>query len=433
MYAFVLWLWAGVSNALAASTVVVLTLSGSVDPGSADYLVSGIAHAEQTGASAVVITVDTPGGLVTSAREIVQAELNANVPVIVYVSPSGGRAGSAGVFITMAGHIAAMAPGTTIGAAHPVGLMGGGDEEKDPVMAEKVLQDVVAWARAIAETRGRNVEWAERSVRESSMLTDREASEQNVVDVVATDLSALLAGLHGTQVELETGPVTLDLDGAVQVPFDMTLTQKIAHVLGDPNLLFAFIALGLLCLYIEFHNPGMIVPGAVGLSLLLCAGIGLSILPFNAGGLLLILLAFALFGLELWMGAFGIAALVGAGALVLGGLLLFDVPDFDLGVELRWLLSVSGSALVVVLSLAFLVGRAAFGQISTGIESWVGLSAVVTKGGDERGRVLVNGEDWAARWEGSLPRGAQVVVQEVRGLSVVVSPAQLDSDAEGGA
>jgi membrane-bound serine protease (ClpP class) len=404
-----------------------------VDPGSADYLISGIAHAEQTGAAAVVITVDTPGGLVTSAREIVQAELNAKVPVIVYVSPSGGRAGSAGVFITMAGHIAAMAPGTTIGAAHPVGLMGGGDQEDDSVMAEKMLQDVVAWARAIAETRGRNVEWAERSVRESSMLTDREAAEQEVVDVIATDISALLAGLHGTQVAMETGPVTLDLDGAVQVPFDMTLTQKIGHVLGDPNLLFAFIALGLLCLYIEFHNPGMIVPGALGLSLLLCAGIGLSILPFNTGGLLLMLLAFALFGIELWMGAFGIAALVGAGALALGGLLLFDVPEFDLGVELRWLISVSGSALLIVLALAFLVGRSALGRVSTGIEAWIGRGAVVLKGGDGRGRVLVNGEDWAASWQGDLPRGTQVVVQKVRGLSLVVEPAQLDSDAEGGA
>ena len=431
MYAFVFWLWAGMSNALAAATVVVLSLSGSVDPGSADYLVSGIAHAEETGASAVVITVDTPGGLVSSAREIVQAELNAKVPVIVYVSPSGGRAGSAGVFITMAAHVAAMAPGTTIGAAHPVGLMGGGDKDADPVMAEKVLQDVVAWARAIAETRGRNVEWAERSVRESSMLTDREAAEQEVIDVVASDLSALLAGLHGSQVTLESGPVTLDLANAEQVPFDMTMTQKIAHVLGDPNLLFAFIALGLLCLYVEFHNPGMIIPGALGLSLLLCAGIGLSILPFNAGGLLLIVLAFALFGLELWMGAFGIAALVGAGALVLGGLLLFDVPNFDLGVQLKWLLSVAGSALAVVLTLAFVVGRSAFGSVSTGIESWIGREAVITKGGSNGGRVLVNGEDWAANWDGDLDRDTAVVVRGMKGLSLVVEPTGLGSDVEG--
>lgn len=426
-----------ITMAALAGTIPVLELRGTVDPGSADYIVTGIADAEAAAAPAVVLTLDTPGGLLTSAREIVQAELTAEVPVIVYVEPSGARAGSAGVFLTLAAHVAAMAPGTTIGAAHPVQLFGGGgeggeeSEKKDDTMEEKILEDTMAWARAIAERRGRSVEWAERAVRESDALTDGEAVELQVVDLIAPDLETLLAEIDGRTVETASGPVTLRTAGLVPVLVRMTFRQQVLHLLGDPNVLFILIVLGMLGLYTEFHNPGLIIPGAVGLLCLLGAAIGLSVIPFNAGGLILLLFGFGCFALEIYTPTFGALTAAGVIAVALGGVLLFDVTGFDLSISPWILATVAAGAGAIALILAWLIVRDRQVKPSTGAEGLVGMSGTITVGGEGRGRVTVHGEDWAARWKGDLPEGRRVRVVRMDGLTLEVTHDGEDDPREG--
>lgn len=418
---------------LLAAPVPVLDLRGSVNPGSADYLVRGIEQANADGAPAVLLRVDTPGGLVTSAREIVQAELGSGIPVIVWVSPSGSRAGSAGVFITLAAHVAAMAPGTTIGAAHPVDLFGGFSApgqaepsekaaEQAEVMAEKILEDTTAWVRSIAVQRGRNVEWAERAVTESDALTDGEALENGVVDLVCQDMDALLAALHGRTVDLPSGPVVLDTSGWEPAPVPMTTRQAAVHFLSDPNLLFVLLVLGLAGLYVEFQKPGLIFPAAVGISSLLLLGVGLSLIPFNLGGLLLVLTAFVFFALEIWIPSYGLLTASGTLALVLGGLLLFDVKDFDLRVDLSTLLPVAGFVVLLAALVATLIFRSHRRRVVTGAEALVGAAAIVTSGGRDGGWVRLEGEMWKARWSGSLEVGTRVRVQRVDRLCLDVVP-----------
>lgn len=414
-----------------AGPVAVLELRGSVDPGTADYIAGGFAEAQAMGASAVVVRLDTPGGLLQSARDIVQAELTAEVPVVVYVEPSGARAGSAGVFVTMAAHVAAMAPGTTIGAAHPVSLMGGGEqqgEDQDRVMEDKILEDTMAWARAIAEKRGRSVEWAERAVRESDALTATEAVDVGAVDVVAPDLDALLAAIDGWEVETPSGTVTLETAGAEQVEIAMSIRQSVLHVLGNPNVLFALIVLGMLGLYTEFYNPGLIIPGAVGVLCLVGAGVGLAVIPFNAGGLLLLLVGFGCFALEPTTPTFGALTSAGVVAVLLGGALLFDVSGFDLSVHPALLAGVAAVAGAAVLAVAWLVVRDRAMQPATGAEGLVGMTGAVLVGGADRGRVRVHGEDWAATWPGVLEPPQPVQVQSVDGLTLHVTPVAQRSD-----
>jgi membrane-bound serine protease (ClpP class) len=403
-----------------------LELDGAVGPGTASYITSGIQEAEAAGVSAVVIVIDTPGGLLDSTRDIVKAELGSEVPVIAYVSPAGSRAGSAGVFITMAAHVAVMAPGTTIGAAHPVSAFGG-DESTDPdetIMGEKVMNDTLAWARAIAEQRDRPMDWSEDSVRDSKAVTSSEALEQGIIDLVADDLDDLLEQVHGMEVTTPSGTVVLDTAGATQHSQTMEMKEQLLHVLGDPNVLYALIALGLLALYVEFHNPGLVVPGVLGVVLLVAAGIGLSIVPFNVGGLLLLLLGFVLFALELWIPSYGALTFGGILAVVGGGILLFNVDDplFDLRVAGATLATVA----IVVGGLAFgagwLVLKAQRGRVAIGTESLPGETAEVTTGGEGRGWVMVDGAIWKASWPGTITEGSTVKVCRIESLTLVCEP-----------
>ena len=350
----------------------------------------------------MVIVIDTPGGLLDSTRDIVKAELGAKVPVIAYVTPAGARAGSAGVFITMAAHIAVMAPGTTIGAAHPVSAFGG-DESTDPdetIMGEKVMNDTLAWARAIAEQRGRPMDWSEDSVRDSKAVTSSEALEAGIIDLVADDLDDLLDQVHGMEVTTPDGVVVLDTRGATQFSQDMELKEKALHFLGDPNVLYALIALGLLALYVEFHNPGLVVPGVLGVTLLVAAGVGLSIVPFNIGGLLLVVLGFILFALELWIPAYGTLTAGGVLAVVAGGILLFSVDDpmFDLRVAASTLAAVAVTVGGLAFAVGYLVVKAQRGRAAVGAEGLPGETALVTTGGEGEGWVLVDGAIWRASW-----------------------------------
>jgi len=412
-----------------AQQVHLLELDGAVGPGTASYIVSGIEEAEQAGASAVVIVIDTPGGLLDATRDIVKAELGAEVPVIAYVSPAGSRAGSAGVFITMAAHVAVMAPGTTIGAAHPVSAFGG-DETTDPdetIMGEKVMNDTLAWARAIAEQRDRPMDWSEESVTESKAVTSSEALEAGIIDLVAENMDDLLAQVHGMQVTTPSGTVTLDTLDASFDTHEMVLKERLLHFLGDPNIIYVLIGLGLLALYVEFHNPGLVVPGVLGVTFLVAAGVGLAIVPFNIGGLFLVLLGFILFALELWIPAYGALTAGGILAVVGGGILLFNVDDplFDLKVAPATLISVAVIAGAISLGVGYLIVSAQRGRAAIGNEGLPGTEGVVTEGGDGSGWVLVDGAIWKSTWAGVLAKDSQVRVTSVESLRLVVEP--LDS------
>jgi membrane-bound serine protease (ClpP class) len=409
-----------------------IELDGAVGPGTASYIVSGIEEAEAAGVSAVVIVIDTPGGLLDSTRDIVKAELGSEVPIIAYVSPAGSRAGSAGVFITMAAHIAVMAPGTTIGAAHPVSAFGG-DESTDPdetIMGEKVMNDTLAWARAIAEQRNRPMDWSEDSVRESKSVTSREALEQGIIDLVAEDLDDLLQQVHGMEVTTPSGTVVLDTAGATQHSQEMVLTERLLHFLGDPNVLYALIALGLLALYVEFHNPGLVVPGVLGVAMLVAAGIGLSIVPFNVGGLLLVALGFVLFALEIWIPSYGALTVGGILSLAAGGVLLFNGEDpvFDLRVSTSTIAAVALTVGGIVAVVVTMVIRAQRRRPAIGAEGLPGETAEVTTGGEGGGWVMVDGAIWKATWSGSIPTGAVVKVMKVQSLCLTVQPLEPPPD-----
>ncbi len=426
-----------------AATVRRVVLEGSVDPGSAAHLAGAIADAREQGDEVLLVVLDTPGGLLESAREMVQAELASEVPVVVWVAPSGARAGSAGVFVTLAAHVAAMAPGTTIGAAHPVDLLGQGlhrPEAPEPsgasgdpaepdagrlaaAMEVKVLEDTAGWARTIATHRGRNAAWAERAVRESVVATDREALEAGIVDLIAPDLPSLLAALDGRTVETDAGPRTLATAAAVLVDAPWSVRDRVLHFLGDPNVVFLLLALGLLGVWVEYHHPGLIAPGALGGVALVAAAAALSILPFNLAGLLLILAGFALFAAEIWIPSYGALTVGGVAALVTGGILLFDVEGFDLRISPATLALVAGTAAAAVLLVAFLVLRAHRRRPRTGVEGLAGARAVVTRGGEGSGWVRAEGEIWQATWSGRLDPGTPVRVASVDHLTLFVEPA----------
>lgn len=420
------WLLAWVSLAFAAAPIHELELRGGVDPGSADYLLTAFERAQAEGAGAVLLRLDTPGGLVSSTREIVQAQLTSEVPILVWVEPAGARAGSAGVFLTAAAHVAAMAPSTTIGAAHPVSLFGGrggGEESKESeVVEQKMMEDMLAWVRAIAEKRGRNSEWLEAAVRDSTAATAREALEAGVIDHIAASVDELLEAVDGQVVQTAAGPVTLRTAGAPRIPIAMTPRQQVVHLLSSPNVLFALLGLGLLGLYIEFHQPGLLIPGALGVVALLGAAVGLSMLPFNAAGLLLIVVGFVLFALEAHASTMGALAVAGAGALTLGGLLLFDVASFDLSIDGSVLATVVAVVAALAVGLAWLVLRDRRDPIATGAEALAGARGTVHVGGEGQGWVRVEGEEWRATWDGALAPGTPVRIHTVDGLTLRVAP-----------
>ena len=315
-----LWL---VSASGAGSHVVVATYEGVINPVAAEYLHDALAFAESSHAQALVLKLDTPGGLDTSMRLIIKDMTNASIPVVAYVAPSGGRAASAGVFITMAAHVAAMAPGTNIGAAHPV-AMGGG--EMDKTMKEKVENDSVAYIKSIAEQRGRNVKWAEDAVRKSVSATEKEALGLKIIDLVVEDIPALLARLDGRKVALASGSVTLETKGVEARAFPMGWRMEALKALSDPNIAMLLMTIGTIGILAELYNPGAILPGVVGAISLILAFYSLQSLPINYAGVLLIVLGVVFFVLEIQVTSYGLLTLGGIASMTLGGLLLVEPP-----------------------------------------------------------------------------------------------------------
>jgi membrane-bound serine protease (ClpP class) len=437
-----------------AATVYVATVSGGINPAVSDYLKAAILEAESKDASALVIELDTPGGLLSSTKDIVSAILNAGVPVVVFVSPRGAWAGSAGTFITLAGHVAAMAPGTTIGAAHPVSFLPGGTPPAEPekpgeegkddkpapagrdIAGEKIENVTAAFIESIARERKRNVDWAIRAVRNSEAIDAREAVELNVVDLVAQDLDHLLEQIDGRSVAVGRDEVVLETKGASVERIDMSLVNRFFDVISDPQIAMLLILAGLLGLYVEFTQPGTIFPGVAGAVSLVLAALALQIIPFNWLGLILILAGIGLLVAELFVTSFGLLFGSGVVCLAIGGYVLFDVPEqMDIAVPF-WQVVVPAVAMVALFGaiIVFGVGRSMARPAAAGAEGLVGELGVVESGIGEdpssaRGRVRVRGEYWTAAADRPIAQGERVRIVAVEQLVLRVAP-EADS-AEG--
>jgi membrane-bound serine protease (ClpP class) len=398
--------------------VHVLKADGDVNPVMSRYIDRGIDQAEDANAVAVVIELDTPGGLVTSMEEIVKRIEEDRIPVIVYVTPKGAKAASAGTFITMAANIAAMAPSTRIGAASPVGA---GGEDIEGTLGKKVTEDAVAFAKSIANYRGRNAEWAEQAVREAVSATETEAVELNVVDLIADDLPSLLEAVDSREVQLVDRSVALATRDAEVVHNNMNLAERFLDLISDPNITFLLLSLGSIALFYEIVNPGQIFPGVFGAIALIVAFFSLSVLPFNWAGVILIFLAFGLLIAEIFVTSGGILAIGGVVALVLGGLLLTwgNPPEFQVN---RWLIyGIAAAAGAFFLFVVTSIIRIRRQPAVTGVNTLIGRRGVARSPLDPSGMVFVDGEHWSATLEdGSAEEGEEVVVTAIEGLKLMV-------------
>src|SRR5271167_4957785 len=401
-----------------ASSVVKVRVDDTIQPISDEYIGRAIEQARQTNADAVLIELRTPGGLVDSTRSIIEKILASPVPVIIYVAPSGARAASAGFFILESADVAAMAPGTNTGAAHPVELGGG---KMDDTMKQKVENDSAAFMRSFVGPRGRNVPLAETAVRESKSWTDQEALQQHLIDVVARDQNDLLHQLDGRTIKRFDGKqVKLHLADAVVDDMQMTLRQRILDFLLDPNIAFLVLAVGALALYAEFNHPGAIVPGVVGVVFILLALFALNLLPTRYAAFTLILGAFVLFALEAKFATHGVLGLGGIALLTLGGLLLVDGPIPQMRVSIWTALGVSvplGAITVFLMSIAL---RARHNKVVTGQQGLIGTVGQARTDIDPEGKVFIQGELWNAHAPSRVGIGEQVVVRKVEGLELEV-------------
>ena len=401
----------------AAPKILVLQLEEAITPLTAQKLASALEEAEALKAEALVIELDTPGGLVTTTRKIVKMILAAEVPVVVFVYPPGAQAASAGTFITLAAHVAAMAPGTNIGAAHPV-TMG---QKMDEEMAKKVENDLAAWARSLAKLRGRNADWAEKAVRESVSLTAEEALKLGVIDLLARDLPDLLRQLDGRKVKLHDRTVVLHTREAEVIRLKEDLRSRILRLITNPNIAYILLMLGLAGLYFELSHPGAILPGVVGALCLILAFYAMHLLPVNYAGLLLILLSGVLFFLEIKITSYGLLGLAGLVSLVLGSLMLFGHNPEALRVSYQVLLPVLITVGLFLCVVTYLAAKAVLRKPTTGPEGLIGeRGEALTDIGPKGGQVFVHGEIWQAVSEEEIPKGSEVVVEAVEGLKLRV-------------
>jgi len=406
-----------------SSRIDVLPIKGTINPVLVDYIGRSIEQAEDDGALAVIIQMDTPGGLDTAMRDIIKEIVNARVPVVVYVSPAGARAASAGAYITLAAHVAVMAPNTAIGAATPVAMGGDGEAAMSDEMKAKIINDATAYIRDIAESHGRNAEWAEKAVREGVSATSQEALQLNVIDMVAADLNDLVAQLDGREVTLLDGRVvTLNTQDATINYVKMKMAEGFLYAIADPNIAYILMSVAMLGIMAEIFNPGLIFPGIIGGISLLLAFFSLGVLPVNYAGILLIVLAFGLFIGEVLTTTFGLFTAGGVVSLVIGSLILFKGggPVFQID---PWLIATV--TIVITALFAFIVNRAISAhrkQAKTGREELIGKPVVVKETLGPEGTVFFKGERWAAILdEGQAEPGEEVNITEVDGLLLRVT------------
>ncbi len=419
---FMFWLSLVFVNATwaAKGDVYIISINDAISPGIAEYIKNGIERAENEGAACLIIELDTPGGLAESMRLIIKDILGSTVPIVVFVAPRGARAASAGVMITMAADVAAMAPGTNIGAAHPVGA---GGKDISGKMSEKVINDMVAHAKSVAEERGRNQKWVEEAIRESVSVTETEALKKNVIDLIAEDTDDLIQQLNGLKIA-DKGE--LKLDNAKKVVVEPSLRTNILKTISNPNIAYILLLLGLAGLYFELSHPGAIFPGVVGGISLVLAFFALQTLPVNYAGILLIVLAIIFFIMEMKIPSYGLLSVAGVLSLLLGSLMMFrgTGPDMKLSLKvlLPTLILVSGFFVFV----AGLVFRAQMSKPRTGTKGLVGEIGIVKKAltPEKEGKVFIHGELWNARAQKTIDENTKVRVIKVINLLLEVEPVE---------
>jgi membrane-bound serine protease (ClpP class) len=402
-----------------SSKVFVLYADCAIHPACADYIHSGIEKAKEENVECLIIELNTPGGLLTSTRKIVKDFLESPIPIIVFIYPSGSQSASAGVFITLSANIAAMAPGTNIGAAHPVSLQGA----QDSVMMEKATNDAAAFIRTISEKRKRNVQWAEDAVLKSVSITEREALEKNVIDLIAKDIAELLEIINGKQVETSQGIKIINTKNAEVIYIEMTLAEKILSILSDPNFAYILLMLGIYGLFFELYNPGAILPGVIGGICLILAFYSLSTLPVNYAGLALIIFAVILFVLEIKVVSHGILSIGGIISLLLGSMMLIKEESVLEAMEI----SMNIIILIVVLTALFFLFAITFAikaqrkKPVTGPEGIVGETGIAFSNLKPDGEIKVHGEIWNAESiGGEIKRGEEIIVTKIINLKLFV-------------
>lgn len=399
--------------------VVVISVDGSINPSSAEYINSGIKRARDKNAECLIVKLNTPGGLLKSTRMIVTDILNSEIPVVVFVYPGGSQAASAGVFITLAGHIAAMAPGTNIGAAHPVSLQG----KQDSIMNEKATNDAAAFIRTISEKRARNIQWAEDAVRKSLSITETEAMKERVIDIIAVSVEDLLEKIDGKEISLPAGIKVLDTQTAEVINIEMNFKQKILGLLSDPNIAYILLMIGIYGIMFELYNPGAIFPGVTGVMSLILAFYSLHTLPVNYAGLALIILAIILFIVEIKVVSYGLLSIGGVISLILGSIMLIDTESTLQVIKISWQVIL----VIVILTAAFFIFAISFGikaqsrKPTTGIEGIIGEIGEAISNLEPEGQIRVHGELWNAEsLEGSVSKGEKVKVTRVSNLKLMV-------------
>ena len=411
------------SSLPASAEILKIVVNDTIQPISEEYISRAIDEAARRDAQAVLIEINTPGGMLTSTKAIINKITTSSVPVILYVTPAGGHAGSAGIFILESADVAAMAPGTAAGAAHPVAFIGPFQMKLDDDMRKKIENDAAALIRSVASKRGRNIEAAEGAVRESKSFTDQEALAQHLIDYVASSPEDLFRQMKGKPFKRFTGEsATLDLTGQKIVPFNMTLKEQILDELMEPDLAFLLLAIGVLALYIEFNHPGAVIPGTIGVVFILVAAFALNLLPTRFAALVLILGSFALFAAEAKFASHGVLTVGGIALLTLGGLLLIDSPIPEMRVHLATALAVSIPLGVITAFLMSIALKARRNKVVTGEQGLVGETGVAQTALSPQGKVFVHGELWDAIASSPLPIGQLVVVRRVEGLLVHVDP-----------
>ncbi len=406
----------------AAAPVTLIQMDGAITPVTVRLLDMALERTQADGAQALILELNTPGGLERSMRSMVQRILGSPIPVIVYVAPTGARAASAGVFITMAGHVAAMAPATNIGAAHPVAVGGGMDKET----SKKVENDAAAFARTIATERGRNVDWAEKAVRSSVSATEREAVKLKVVDLVADNVPDLLAKVDGRVVKTSRGTVTLATRDASVKQIEVRFRDRFLALITDPNVAYILMMVGMLGIFFELSNPGVVLPGVIGGISLILAFFAFQSLPVNWAGLLLILFGVALLIVEIKVASHGILTIGGVVAMLLGSLMLYDAPETGLRISWFVIIPTVGTTAALVIFAVSAGLKALYRPATTGAAGMVGQLGIAKTALNPEGQVLIGGELWrAVAQDGPLSAGEPVQVSAIDGLTLrVVKSAQ---------
>ena len=417
-FLFLVFLWFA-SPVFAANQIVVVKIFGAINPAVAEFVSQEIHQANKEQQALIVLNMDTPGGLDTSMRQIIKKIQSSHVPVASYVSPSGSRAASAGTFITIASHIAAMAPGTNIGAAHPVNMMGGNNQQES-TMDKKVVNDAAAYIRSLAELRNRNSHWAELAVVKSVSISAEEAKRLNVIDLIAGNVKALTLAIDGREIQTASGPMILKTGRLEIVYHEMSPRLKMLDIISNPNVAYVLMMIGVVGLYFEMSNPGLVFPGVIGAVSMVLAFYAMQTLPIDYAGLLLVLLGALFFIAEIGVMSYGLLSIAGVVSIFLGSTMLIDSDDPAMQISQSILYPTLGLTIVFSIGIIVFATQTRNLKMQGGAEGMLGETGIVKENLNPHGRVLVHGELWEAECEGEIMEGEHVIVESVEGLKVRV-------------